>query len=472
MATVDGTTTGLVPGRLTTGVDALDRVLEGGVPTGSVVFVTGLPGSGKTILCEQALFANAGNMPSVLYATTLSEPAVKMLRFSRQFSFFQPDVLESIVHYTDLGSALRTDGSAGLLRALEALIRDLRPAFMVLDSFRVLRDYLPDVKEFREFASDLVIMLSAWEVTSFLVGEYREDEIETEPEFAIADGILHLSGTNESIRQKRYLNVMKMRGTNAFLGRHFFDVQRDGIHLYPRIRPQVSEDYALGPRRVGSAIGGLDEMLSGGLREGSVALVSGGSGSGKTIVAASFVVACARRGDASLYVSFEESPQQLTNNCEGLGWDIAPFVSQGLVHLLQVSPSELDIDRHAHLIQQRARETNARMVVIDSVSAFDAERNDSANVRDYLWGIADHFRREGVTLILTTEAYSFFESGNEPDRHMSYVADTVLLLRLVEVHDDVKRRISVMKMRGSQHDTRIRELSIRSDGVEVIPHHV
>jgi circadian clock protein KaiC len=110
------------------------------------------------------------------------------------------------------------------------------------------------------------------------------------------------------------------------------------------------------------------------------------------------------------------------------------------------------------------------MVVIDSVSAFDTERRDGAAIGDYLWGIADHFRRQGVTLILTTEAFSFFEGGNEPDRHMSYLADTVLLLRLVEVDDDVKRRISVMKMRGSQHDTRIRELLIGSDRVEVAPH--
>jgi len=164
------------------------------------------------------------------------------------------------------------------------------------------------------------------------------------------------------------------------------------------------------------------------------------------------------------------APDQLANNCEALGWDIAPFVSRGLVHVMQVSPSELDLDRHAFVIRERTREVGARIVVIDSVSAFDTERKDGAAVSDYLWAIADHFRRDGVTLILTTEAYSFFEGGGKPERHMSYLADAVLLLRLVEIDDDVKRRISVMKMRGSHHDTRIRELQIGSDRVEVAPH--
>jgi len=437
------------------------------VPAGSVIFVTGLPGSGKTILCEQALFANAAVIPSVLYATTLSEPPVKMLQFSSKFSFFKPALLESVVHYSDLGSALREEGPAGLLKRLEELIRELRPGFMVLDSFRVLREYFTDAKDFREFASDLMIMLAAWEVTSFLVGEYRIEDTETDPEFAIADGILHLSGTNESIRQKRYLNILKMRGTDAFLGRHFFEIADDGLHVYPRIVPHVSQDYLLGPRRIGTAIEGLGEMLRGGLYEGGVALISGGSGSGKTLVAASFAVECARRGEAALYVSFEESPQQLTDNCGRLGWDVSDLATQGLMDVLHVAPSELDIDRHAFVIQERAQLCSARLVVIDSVSAFDIVPGSGEVVHDYLWGIADYFKRQSVTLILTTEEYSFFEGGGEPERRMSYLADTVLLLRLVEVGGDVKRRVSVMKMRGSGHDTRIRELVIDEHGVKV-----
>ena len=463
----NGKPTSVASNRLTTGVPALDDILNGGVPAGSVIFITGLPGSGKTILCEQALFANAAVMPSVLYATTLSEPPIKMLQFSSKFSFFKPALLESVVHYSDLGSALRNNGPAGLLKRLEELIRELRPGFMVLDSFRVLREYFADVKGFRAFASDLMIMLSTWEVTSFLVGEYRLDDTEVDPEFAIADGIIHLSGTNESVRQKRYLNILKMRGTDAFLGRHFFEIRDDGLHLYPRMTPHVSDDYVLGPRRLGTAIAGLGEMLSGGLYEGGVALISGGSGSGKTLVASSFAVECARRGEPALYVSFEESPQQLTDDWRRLGWDVSELGAEGVIDVLHVAPSELDIDRHTFVIQERARACKARLVVIDSVSAFDIVPGNSVIVHDYLWGIADYFKRQGITLILTTEEYSFFEGGGAPERRMSYLADAVLLLRLVEVGYDVRRRVSVMKMRGSGHDTRIRELVIGEDGVKV-----
>lgn len=455
--------------RVTTGVDALDTVLNGGIPRGAVIFVSGLPGSGKTILSQQAMFANADRGTHTLYLTTLSEPSMKMLRFGSTLGYFRPHLLEQYVHFADLGSALLSAGPDAVVARLDELIREQRPEFIVIDSFKVMREYFADLPSFRAFASELLLVLGTWEITAMLVGEYGFEDIENEPEFAIADGIIHLSGTQERLRQKRYLNIVKMRGTQAFLGQHSFEITDAGIDVYPRMVPSVTTEYATPERRVGSAIGGITEMLGGGLMEGSVALISGGTGSGKTLTALGFAAEASCRGDRTLFVSFEESPSNIVRNAGLFGWDGQQKLEDGLLDIMHVSPSELDLDRHAVLIQKRAEELGAKLVVIDSVTAFEAAVEDVSKLHAYLWGIADHFKRTGVTLVITMERHSFFEPGNALERHISYVADTVIVLRLVEENSDVRRLVNVLKSRGTQHDSSIRELKIEPSGIYVKP---
>jgi circadian clock protein KaiC len=455
--------------RVTTGISGLDRVLGGGIPRGSSVFVTGLPGAGKTVLSEQALFANALRSESVLYVTTLSEPPVKMLHFSRGFQFFHPELLERTVRYADLGDALREGGAAGALRHLEELVRTHRPEFLVLDSFKVFREHLAEASQYRAFAAELMIVLATWEITSFLVGEYAFEEIATQPEFAIADGILHLSGTEESRRQKRYLNVVKMRGADAFLGRHSYEIDNTGLTLYPRMLPTIQAEYVLSEDRIGSCVRGLSEMLGGGIPVGSVMLISGGTGTGKTLTALSFAVATASASAPALYVTFEEAPNQLIRNASRLGWDVEGLVEKGALQFMHVSPSELDLDRHAFELSERSDEIKAQLVVIDSISALDLRGDDGdVSSAETLWALTDYFKRKGVTLILTTEAYSFFESAIA-ERRNSYLSDSILLLRLVEERNDVRRMVNVLKMRWSQHDTALRELCFTASGMEVAP---
>ena len=308
--------------RVTTGISALDDVLAGGIPRGSVVFVSGLPGAGKTVAAEQMMFANADRGVRCLYITTLSEPPIKILRYASAFTFFKPHLLEQYVHFADAGTALSTSGPDGLLARVEQLIREFRPEFLVLDSFKVLREFFDDTRDFRRFTSDLLVTLGAWEITALLIGEYTFEDIEREPEFAIADGIIHMSGSGEQQRQKRYLNIMKMRGTPAFLGAHFFKITEDGIRLYPRMLPAVTTDYGFSGKRLAPAIPGMETMLGGGVLEGTVVMIDGGSGSGKTLDGARVRRDERRPGDKCLFVTFEESPHQLRRNAAQFGWPI------------------------------------------------------------------------------------------------------------------------------------------------------
>ena len=161
------------PSRLSTGIDQLDAVLGGGIPRYSAVVVSGLPGTGKTILSQQAAFANAQAGRTCLYLNTISEPPVKMLRFLQDFTFFHPDLFDTKVLYGDLGRALRTDGPAGLLAQMDHMVREHRPEMVVMEGFKALRDFIRDPVAFRAFTVDVVVQLTAWEVTALLRGPDR-----------------------------------------------------------------------------------------------------------------------------------------------------------------------------------------------------------------------------------------------------------------------------------------------------------
>ncbi len=457
----------LMAERVSTGIARLDHILRGGIPRYSIVFVTGMPGTGKTILAEQALFANARLGRTSLYLSTISEPSIKVLRFLQGFTFFDPALFGTRVLYGDLGSVLRRQGPTAVLEALEQMVRETHPDLLVIDSFRALRDTILDPLDFRHFTSDLAVRLSVWEVTALLVGEYSAEDIREGPEFAIADGILYLYGTEEAERQRRYLRVMKMRGTGYYGGEHFFDISSRGIVVYPRMPSLVVGEYAAPSGRLSSEIEGLDDMLGGGLYRATSTLISGGAGTGKTSVALSFLVAAARQGIPGLYLTFEESPQQLARNVQSLGWDLEDALRRRLIEVLHVAPSELNVDRYAFIVKEHAERLGAQIVAIDSITAFEAAVPDRARYQSHLWAITDYFKRRGVAVIMTTEVANPFALHQITPRHVSFLADNVILLRYVEAGGEVRRSISVLKTRGSAHDRRIRELEIEPRRIAV-----
>lgn len=446
--------------RIPTGVERLDEILEGGIPRYSTVFIAGLPGTGKTILSQQALFANARQGRTGLYLSTISEPPIKVLRFLQGFTFFDPELFGSRVIYGDLGGPLRAGGPAEMSKALETMVRQHHPELLVIDSFKALRDTIRNPLQFREFTNDIAVGLAAWEVTALLVGEYSEADAHEGPEFAIADGIIYLYGTEEAEKQKRFLRIIKMRGSGFYAGEHFFDITSDGITLFPRLAPQVAGEYAAPSRRIGSAIEGFDAMLGGGVYEATSTLISGGTGSGKTLLAMSFAVESARQGRPVLYVTFEESAEQIARNTDDFGWDLAGLRRRGTLDIFHVSPSELNIDRHAHELLDRSKQLGARMVIIDSITAFQAAVPNPAKYQSYMWAINDHFKRDGVTVLLTTEVASAFGPLQISAERVSFLADNIIFLRYVEVDGEIRHAVGILKMRGSEHERRLRELII------------
>lgn len=455
--------------RVTTGVERLDEILDGGIPHYSQVFIVGMVGTGKTILTQQCLFANALLDHTGLYLTTISEPSIKVVRYMQAFDFFDKDLFGKKVVYADIGGLVSAQGWRGAIAGIDSMVKTYRPFVVAIDSYRAIRDIVGDPVQFREFTYDLSVRLATWEVTSLLVGDYCDEDISTKPEFAIADGIIYLYGTEEVEKQKRFLRIMKMRGTPFFAGEHLFEITSAGISVYPRMRPEVVGEYEFPGVRIGSAIEGFDEMLDGGLYEGTVTIISGGTGSGKTLVAMSFLVQSTRQGRPGLFVTFEESPKQVIRNVQPFGWDLQALVDKKLLGIVHVSPSELDVDKHAFLIKDAADQIKARVVVIDSISAFEAAVPNLAKYQNYLWAISDHFKRHGVTVILTAETAGLFGAVGVTTRGVSFVADNIIFLRYVEVGGEARPTVSVLKMRGSGHGRAIRELSIDPPRVAIGP---
>ncbi|CEP68782.1 Circadian clock protein KaiC/DNA repair protein RadA [Moorella glycerini] len=455
--------------KLKTGIKNLDYILGGGIPVYSLNIVSGSPGSGKTIFVQNIIFNSARNGLKSLYLTTISESQFKMVRHLQEFEFFSDDFLGDKVIYGDLGAVLREQGTDKVLGYLTEMIKRHLPNIVVIDSFKAIRDIFPDEKAFKAFVFDLAAALSIWEVTVFLIGEYEEKELTILSEFAVADGIFHLYGQEEKRFQKRYLRILKMRGTNFEQGEHLFKISHAGIEVYPRMKPEDNElQYEVRLKKKGFGIAGLDEMLCGGLTEGTITLISGSTGTGKTAFALKFLLEGAEKGEKGLFLSFEEPVAQLQNTARHLGWEIDRYLADGRLDIKFISPIELDVDKHAFEILDIVREKKVERFVIDSISSFERSVYDLQKYRDYLWAMGQQLKGQHITTIFTVLNEELFSPMVVTKAQISLMADNVIILRYVEADSSIRKVVGILKARGSDHDKALREYEITKNGINIL----
>lgn len=455
--------------RLRTGIENLDRILHGGIPLYSLNIVSGSPGSGKTILVQNIVFNNVKNGLRCLYMTTISESQLKLVRHLQEFRFFSDDFIGERFIYDDLGTFIREEGSARALEYIMEMVRKHRPNILVIDSFKAIRDMFNDEKAFKTFVFDLAASLSVWEVTVFLVGEYREEETNTLSEFATADGIFHLYGQEEKRFQKRYLRILKLRGTDFEQGEHLFEITSAGIVVYPRTKPEAERlTYAALQDKKPFGIPELDKMLDGGLRKGTVTLLSGGTGTGKTTFALKFLLEGAVSGERGLFISFEEPPNQLMHNASQLGWDLSRYVQEGTITLQFVSPIELDVDKHILALMETIEKSDIERLVLDSISSFESSVIDLQKYKDYLWALTQTLKAQGVTSIFTVLTEDLFSPVVVTKTQTSLLADNIIILRYVEKNSAIRKALSILKARGTCHSRDLREYEITPGGIEIL----
>jgi circadian clock protein KaiC len=453
--------------RVPTGNPQADRVLGGGFPSNSINIIMGRPGTGKTIFAEQLLFENASADRPSLFITTLSEPLAKAVSYVQRFRFFDDRKLGTDIQYHDVGAVLVAHGPDGFIPWLTDMIKSSRPKIIVVDSFRAIHDLAASTQQMRRLVSELAGLLSAYDVTTFLLGEYTSDDVQRYPEFAIGDGIVELARRALSTRDERFFRVLKLRGSGYREGQHAFRITEGGLQLYPRlVSPSVPANYEPHLERVPTGVERLDAMVGGGLWSGSTTLLAGPTGSGKTTLALQFALEGARRGEQSLYVHFQENPAQLRRAIDALGMTSERAIAGGL-SLQYESPVELQIDSIIVDIFERIRGGKVRRVVVDAIGDLATAASDSQRLHDYLYALVQHFTVHNVTSVLTFESGGGVTSTVEFEHRFSYMSDNVLQLGL-RGEERTRRTLRVVKTRNSDHDPDVRELAVGAGGARIV----
>ena len=449
--------------RLESGDAGLDLILGGGLPTNGINLITGLPGSGKTLLCQQFMFATATPERPTIYFSTVSEPFEKMIRYAQTLRFFDGEAIGRSVFYEDLGRAVTADGGlAAVIERIGALITERRPGIVAIDSFKALAAFADDAREFRRFLHDLAALLSAYPTTCLWVGEYGEDEARTAPEFAVADGILSLATERVNERIVRMIRVAKLRGSGFRSGRHAYRLSAEGITVFPRLADPVAQsDYRLGDGRISSGVAALDTMLADGYVPGSSTLVAGPSGIGKTLLSLHFIVDGAAHGEPGVIATLQENPTQLQRLARGFGWSL----DAERIAVMYRSPNDVYIDEWVYEVLELVERTGARRVLIDGLSDLQYATPDPVRFREFIYSLTQRLSRDGVSPIMTSELVELFHVGRLAEYGISHLSDNVILLQYLRADTRLRRTLTVLKSRASAHDPEIREFEITSDGI-------
>jgi circadian clock protein KaiC len=456
--------------RHSTGSPAFDRILGGGLPVRSLTMVAGEPGAGKTLFALQMLFHLARQGKKGLYFTTLSEPSLKLIQYMQQFSFFDKDRIGEQVTFVDLGSVVRGRNADEALKAIHERVEHEEPALIVIDSFKAMRDMLGDGPSIRTFVYDLAVHMAGWGASSLFVGEYTAEEVATCAEFAIADGILRFGSQREELTAMRVVDILKHRGSNCVTGRHFFEIDHNGLTFFPRVRsPDASDDAPVVPltERVATGIAGLDQMLGGGLPRSSSTVVQGATGTGKTLIGLQFLLEGARRGEAGIHFTLEETAGQLREVARAFGWDLGELEQRRLLTLYYVSPVELSTDAFLNRARRLIEQAGAKRAVLDSLTSMELGVPSPRRFKELIYAMTKHFRALGVTFSLNMEVVELLGSAQLSGHGVSFAADNLIQLKYVEQNGCLERGISVLKARGVRHATDVRRLSVEAHGVEV-----
>jgi circadian clock protein KaiC len=340
---------------------------------------------------------------------------------------------------------------------------EIRPKRILIDSLTHFRRITQDESRLREIVIKFIHGLAKRGYTSFLTREVQgSDGPIAFEEYAVDASIrLHnepLSGVGGN---KRSIEVRKTRGHSHVSGKHPMFFESDGLAIYPHRKPEPSgppDPSRLKVSRMASGVEGLDDLLHGGYVEGSCVLLAGAAGSGKTTLGLQFLRAGLEQEEPGVLVVFNESPQRVAQRFSLMGVDVERVLGDGLLTILAPVPIELCIERLRYDLEEVVRETGAKRLVIDGISDFETSVRDAKLLRDYLTWLVKEFERWGVTALLTSEIEQVTGATRVSEIGCAFLMDAVLYLGFAEIDSVMRRVMSVLKMRNSEHESDLREL--------------
>jgi circadian clock protein KaiC len=439
--------------QLPTGVPGLDEVLGGGIPEYSCTVIAGGPGSGRTTLAQQILFANSSSGRPGVYFTGLGERPGKLVRHQQQLMFFDPERLNRSVHVVSLGQRSGQDDTRRVLDTIACELEDRRPSFVVVDLVRALASV--------GLWNELALFLADYEATTFLIADSEPLERASDVAFSTADAILVLRQSLDGRATVRTIQVVKVRGQQPLSGLHSLSLTWRGMQVFPRWptpQPRVSRIRPLERLAVGTRE--LDHMLAGGLPAGDSLLVEGPSGCGKSVMATQFIAEGAHQGQPGAAFLFEERPDRFIARAEALGLGLERLIKAGQVEVLSFRGRDLSADELIAEVQRAVAQSRAQRVVLDSAASLELVLTGTAGLRDCLWRLLDALTGTGVTVWLNS-------TPNVLAPSLMSLVDDVLLLRRTEREGWVENLLTVIKMRSSTHSTDARAYEIGEHGMQL-----
>lgn len=456
--------------KLPTGVPGLDTLLEGGISKYSFIVLTGAPGSGKTTLAHQIMFALASEQRKALFFTILGEPPLKMLRFQQQYSFFDAAKVGSAIKYVNLADDLQKGGFSGVLQRILAEVQSFQPELIFVDSFKSVvqatKDADQSMASLQYFVQQLGVQLSTWQATTFLIGEYADSTQEENPIFTVADGVIHLCQDMDENAMVRKVRVVKMRGSQHMSGLHCFRISDAGLRVYPRLLNggivDAPEDpsFRTGNARVSTGSRELDEMLGGGIPVGYSVVITGPSGSGKTVLATSFLKNGAEAGEHGIVASFENGFFYASNA------PLQALIEAGKVTDVRPRSFDMSIEEIVTDLAEAVQRTGARRLVIDSLTALELVLAPQfrENFQESLFRMLSNLHARGVTVMMVR---NLSEMGGQIFSASSFIVDCIISMRYVERDNKLIKVISCPKLRGSAHSNDVREFVTHADHIQI-----
>ena len=469
-----GKTAAAAPDRLATGNTGLDSILEGGFPANRLYLVEGDPGTGKTTLALRFLLEGARRGEPVLYVT-LSEtreeivdvaashgwslegvnlyeliPPEDSLKVETQYTIFHP----SEVEFGETTTAVLDE------------VERIQPRRVVFDSLSEMRLLARDPLRYRRQILALKQYFAGRQCTVLLLDDRSSTGSDLQVQ-SIAHGVVELEHLALDYgAERRRLRVVKLRGSKYRGGFHDFKIETGGVAVYPRlVAAEHRQEFAR--EMITSGVAQLDALLGGGLDRGTSTLILGPAGTGKSSIAAQFAATAAERGEHAASFLFDEGVNTYLSRATGLGRDMKRQVESGHMSIQQVDPAELSPGEFAHFVRRAVERDGARVVVIDSLNGYLQAMPDERFLTVQMHELLTYLNQQGVVTLLVVAQHGFMGANMGTPVDVSYLADTVLMLRFFEARGAVRRAISVVKKRTGYHENTIREMRMSGGGITV-----
>lgn len=456
-----------------TGIEGLDDVLGGGLTRGRVFLLEGSPGTGKTTVAMQFLLAGAAAGEKTLYIT-LSETEDELRASAAShgwklddieiFELVPPESLldenqqQSLLYSSDLELGETTQG---IFEAFERV----QPLRVVVDSLSEIRLLAQSSLRYRRQILSLKHYFAGRNATVLMLDDLTS-ETNDKTVHSVAHGVISLEEMARDYgAERRRMRVVKYRGRRFRGGYHDLIIATGGVRIFPRL---VSAEHKKAFTRdvLPSDLAGINALLGGGVERGSSVLVLGPAGTGKSLLALTFVVGAARRGERSAMFVFDEEMGLLFNRALGLGIDLQKMVDAGELVIEQVDATELSPGELSSRVRTCVEEHGARTVIIDSLNGYQMAMPEETQLVLHMHELLQYLNRQGATTFLTVAQHGLVGDMKSPV-DVTYLADTVILLRYFEAAGRVRRAISVVKKRTSRHEDTIREYRIGADGIKL-----